>query len=188
MLAWLDIETTGLNPNRDQILEVGFILTDDDLNESARRAWVLPFDGEVNDFILDMHTRSGLLRECGALHEGWKRWNDSSIPVKHVGLIEQEIVDWLKERLKGEKPPLCGNTISFDKSFVSFMPRGKEILDLFHYRSIDVSSIKELARRWRPDVYERRPKPAAQHRSLPDLEDSIAELKFYRQELFEGIR
>ncbi len=185
MLAWLDVETTGLNPTLDQLLEVGFIITDDDLNELARRAWVLPFDGKVDDFIRNMHTKSGLLAECKVLADGWRRWSESNIPVKHARPIAQEICGWLKEQLKDEKPPLCGSTISFDKSFLSASLTMSHILDLFHYRSIDVSSIKELARCWRPDVYEKRPKPGARHRALPDLEDSIAELRFYRHELFE---
>ena len=177
MLVWLDIETTGLEPTEHEILEIGFIITDDNLAELGRASWVLPFNGTVDKFIDAMHTQSGLLYACNLL-----RQNGTIVTCWE---IRQEISAWLGRYLDvGEKPPLCGSSVGFDKSFLAasaFSP----LLERFHYRTVDVSSVKELARRWAPSVYESRPKDRHIHRALPDLEDSIAEAKHYREHLFK---
>jgi oligoribonuclease len=178
MLAWLDIETTGLSPQKDAILEIGFILTDDDLNEIARRAWVLPFKGKVDDFIAKMHgpEGSGLLKEC---FEAGR-----SIRVNHL-ISAGEIGSFLREHLGTEKPPLCGSSVDFDRGFLRAGGIYAPLLDLFHHRVVDVSTVKEMARRWAPLVYETRPKDRNIHRALPDLEDTVAEAKHYKKYMFD---
>lgn len=175
MLLWCDLETTGLDPKIERILEIGFVLTDDELNEEARASWVIPFDAPVDDFIRDMHSKSGLLTECKAVKVKGTSYNK----------IFDEMKAWLVEHLNGEKPPLCGSSVSFDKGFLKECPWIKDwhLLDLFHYRIIDVSSLKEMTARFWPEVFETRPKERKTHRSLPDLEDSIAELQHYRTHL-----
>jgi oligoribonuclease len=189
MLAWLDIETTGLNPQTDAILEIGFILTDDALNEIARRAWVLPLvsDVHLDDFIKKMHGPklhplikeggSGLIDVCVGV------WINATGNMFRKAA--DEIGVFLREHLKGEKPPLCGSSVDFDRSFLRASGTFAPILDLFHYRVVDVSTVKEMARRWAPLVYETRPKDRNIHRALPDLEDTIAEAKHYKKYMFD---
>lgn len=176
MLAWLDIETTGLDPQTCRILEIGFIITDDDLKEVARASWVIVYSGPVDDFIRKMHGPDGsrLLEECNGAKAKSASWN------------VVEIERFLHANLKNEIVPLCGSTVGFDKSFFKASGTFAPLLDLFHYRILDISSVKEMARRWAPDVYESRPKSRGIHRALPDLEDSIAEAEHYKKYLFEG--
>jgi oligoribonuclease len=192
MLAWCDLETTGLNPHTDTILEIGFIFTDDQLNELSRNSWVLPFAGQVDAFIEKMHGPStlggsGLLDECA--NQVKRRLSRDYFVPKIEGWIRIELRKHLGETIiKDARPPLCGSSIHFDYRFLSASREFSKILELFHYRMIDVSVIKELARRWAPEVYDGRPKPGARHRVLPDLEDSIAELRYYRDSGFTGRR
>lgn len=168
MLCWLDIESTGLDPKNNKILEIGFIITHDDLTEKARWAWVLPFNAPVDEFIQKMHTASGLLEECKKAQDLLTTFN--------------EMKAWLSEQLGDEKPPLCGSSVGFDKSFLK-ESQFSSLLDRFHYRIIDVSSLKEMVRRFWPSVLEMRPKDRNIHRALPDLEDSIAEFRHYTKAL-----
>lgn len=173
MIVFLDLETTGLDPEYAVILELGMVVTDDELSEVGRRAWVLPFAESQHEaldpFILDMHTKSGLLAECagGVVKPRWQ--------------AEHEAVDWLESLavVRGEVQ-LGGNTIGFDRKFLGVYMPG--LLHHFHYRSIDMSSVNELARRWNPAFYATRPQAAegAGHRALADLDVSIALAKHYR--------
>lgn len=185
-LLWLDIETTGLDRVSDRILEIGMVVTDENLVELARKAWIIPYVGGVSDFIAKMHGSkgSGLLAEC--------------VTAAETGPAEQKIgrgiAAWLAQTVvlnrtalaHFEKPPLCGSSVHFDRGFVEAFEFCRSFLELVHYRNIDVSTVKELAKRWAPRVYESRPKAAARHRALPDLDDSIAELRHYRAHLFAG--
>ncbi len=189
MLAWLDIETTGLDPFKESILEIGFVVTDDFLVEKARRAWVLPFRGQVSDFIRDMHTPNGLLAECAALAAA----NELTTKPRTSWQIRDEVSAFLTEHVgdlsaapgekPGDKPPICGASVDFDRGFLRASPF-ISLLSFFSYRVIDVSTVKELARRWAPGVYESRPKPDAHHRVLPDLDTTLDEMKHYRQAFF----
>lgn len=169
-LVWIDVETTGLEPKEDQLLEVGCIVTDANLTEIARSFYLVEMtdDGKRrlagNDFVREMHAKSGLLREV-ELHG------------RYVGTRESELAGFIRVVTNGEKLPLAGSTIGFDRSFLAeYMPK---VLDVVHYRSVDVSSLKLLAAMWgfRPAPKSRE----AVHRATPDLEDSIAELKWYRE-------
>ncbi len=179
-MAWLDIETTGLDPEKDAILEVGIVITDENLAPGLEWSKIIIPNQEyldnMNDFARNTHTKNGLLED---LKSGNKRamWVDEA---------ENEAIKVL-EVLFGfegsqERVPLCGSTISFDRSFLrQWMPR----LDkYFHYRSIDVSSIKELAKYWYPELPEL--SKSEVHRSIPDIHESIKLLKYYRDRLFKN--
>lgn len=169
MIAWVDVETTGLEPRGNALLEVGVVLTDDDLNEKERKsvlcelppAWYLTTDRAV----LEMHHESGLWEACA--EEGLDRMDAMF-----------ELVRWLDKAVT-EPPVMAGSTVGFDRACLKAqMP---VFAELFHYRSIDVSSLKELNVRWgfAPEWEGGR----KLHRSLPDIEDSIAELGYYRAAL-----
>ena len=173
MLVWLDLETTGLDPVTDDILELGIVVTDDDVNEIARRSWVLHHEGpsaRVGDFVRDMHTTNGLWSECAA----------STLSRRSV---EREALLWLESvGVAHGAAPLAGNTIGFDRSFLR--EGMSQLLGWFHYRSVDMSSLNEMARRWWPTLYDTRPSGKA-HRALDDLDVSIALARHYRQHLAE---
>lgn len=173
MLLWCDVETTGLDERTDTLLEIGIALTDDNLVEKAAASWVLPFGGQVSSFIADMHGANGLLNECRQVTISRRE-------------IAADIEDWLDSQLLTvpEKPPLCGSTVSFDRAFLKVSVEFAPILHRVHYRNIDVSSVKELCKRWAPTIAGSLPKPQGNHRALPDVRDSIAELRVYRQMFF----
>ena len=175
MLTWIDLETTGLDERTDQILEIGLIVTDDDLNEVAVRSWpVRPSDRAVlismGEFVRDMHVKSGLLDEIA---------NGQAYPLRHA---EAEAIEFLAS-YRHDAAPMCGNSVGFDRRFLLQHARGLE--SMFSYRTIDVSSIKELARRWRPEA-EYQPDGDKPHRALADIRHSIAELAHYRKAGFIG--
>ncbi len=167
MIIWLDLETTGLNPRRDDILELGMVITDDDLSEVARKSWVLKLSPyyPLSDFIRQMHTESGLLEDC---HKSSADYLDTAL----------NAAAWLQAHgIEAGKHPMAGNTIGFDRSFLAaHMPK---FLEWFHYRSIDMSSVSELAKRWAPTLHAARPDCKA-HRALADLDNSIALARYYR--------
>jgi len=184
-MIWIDVETTGLYPLTDRILEIGFIVTDDDLKELARASWIRHADPTetLDPWIQKTHGANGLLEECYAKHREIFKLPDPSEAGKKAA---REMLDFLTPWVK-DKPPLCGSSVDFDKNFIK-MNHFYELWlpQLFSYRVIDVSTIKELAKIWAPDVYEKRPKDRSLHRVLPDIEDSIAELKYYRSTGFIG--
>ena len=171
-MVWLDIETTGLDPEKDQILELAIVITDSDLNIlSTYQTVVSPqygYDRLMNDFVREMHTKSGLLAEIGR-GDGLVPWD-----------VVTEALRFLPDYVEPKKTPLSGSTISFDRSFLQvYMP---ELDKYFHYRSIDVSSIKELCSLWYPEI--ELPTKKEVHRAYADILESIELLKFFRETIF----
>ena len=174
----MDLEMTGLDPARNVIVEIATIVTDDDLNIVAEGPdLVIGATPEqltdMDDVVVRMHTASGLLTAIG----------ESKVTVEEAAAATLEFV-------KSHVPtagsvPLCGNSIAMDRSFLkTYMPALDEY---FHYRSIDVSSVKELCKRWYHDAYAARPQKATAHRALDDIRESVAELRFYREHLFRPL-
>lgn len=172
-LIWIDLEMTGLDPDRDVIIEIATIVTDADLNilaEGPVHAVHQPdelLEG-MDEWNTRQHGQSGLTR----------RVRDSKVSLSGA---EAETIAFLEQWVPAGKSPMCGNSICQDRRFlVRGMPRLEKY---FHYRNLDVSTVKELARRWRPDVLEGVKKDGA-HLALDDIRDSINELKHYRTEFF----
>lgn len=174
MLAWCDTETTGLNVKSDHLLELAIVLTDDDLNVIASRAWIASCWTPPTAWapeVMEMHTKNGLIADI------WARGVDKVI-------IAQEAVEWLDSVNRGGKgkPPLCGSTIGFDRKFLEWhLP---VVESWFNYRSVDVSSLKELCRRWLPRELHYPSVAAKPHRAALDVLESIRELAYYRAILF----
>ena len=169
-LIWIDCEMTGLDLEKDVLVEIAVLVTDSELNVIGEGIdLVLAATPEqlagMNEFVTQMHTNSGLITE---------------IP-NGIALAEAEdaIIKYLESaNTVAGKSPLAGNSVSVDRSFIARdMPRLNNYL---HYRTIDVSSVKELARRWNPKVYFNAPAKTGNHRALGDIQDSIAELVHYR--------
>ena len=170
-IVWVDCEMTGLNVAVDEICEIAVVVTDGELNvqDPGLQIVIKPSDAALSnmgDFVTQMHTDSGLLGEIPSgktMHEA-----------------ERQVLEYIQRWIPDEKTaPLAGNSIGTDRMFLNRqMPK----LDGFlHYRNIDVSSIKELTRRWYPRVYFQLPKKSGNHRALADILESIDELKYYRQ-------
>jgi oligoribonuclease len=176
MLIWMDLEMTGLDESRHVIVEIATLVTDDDLNIIAEGPnLVIHQPDEVmvhmDDFVTNMHTVSGLLEK---------------IKTSTISEAEamQQTLDFIKEHSpEPNKIPLCGNSIRTDRTFLAkYMP---EIENWLHYRCVDVSTIKELVKRWNPGLEHARPKSeGVTHRAMDDIRDSVAELKFYRDKVF----
>jgi oligoribonuclease len=172
-LVWVDCEMTGLDLEKDALIEIAVLVTDENLN--------LLGDGidlviqtppgkleEMSQEVRAMHTESGLIEK---LKDG--------VP---MSFAEEKILEYLANFTVAGKSPIAGNSIGMDRNFINRdMPKLGSFL---HYRSVDVSSIKELARRWYPKVYFNAPKKTGNHRALGDIQDSIAELKYYRENIF----
>jgi oligoribonuclease len=177
MLAWIDLEMTGLDPTRHAIVEIASLVTDDDLNLIEEGPDLVvhatPDDlAQMDDVVRAMHTRSGLLTDIEA----------STLTVAEAG---ERTLTFFKQHIHQPRTvPLAGNSIGTDRRFLAaLMP---EVEDFLHYRSVDVSTIKELCRRWRPDVYRAAPTKKGGHRALQDILESVAELAYYRAAIFEG--
>jgi oligoribonuclease len=174
VLAWMDLEMTGLDPARHVIVEIATLITDDDLAIVAEGPDLVVHAtdeqlGEMDDVVVQMHTRSGLLPAIKA----------STTTLEEAGAATLE---FLKAHCGPRQVPLCGNSIGTDRRFLATHLPAVE--DFLHYRSIDVSTIKELAKRWRPEVASSAPKKVAGHRALDDIRESVAELVHYRTALF----
>lgn len=169
-LVWLDLEMTGLDHNENVIIEIASIVTDSELNilaEGPNIAIHQP-DSELDkmdEWCTRTHGSSGLTR----------RVRESSISVIEA---EQQTLDFIQQWLDAGQSPMCGNSIGTDRRFLAeYMPR---LEAFFHYRNLDVSTVKELARRWAPPVYEAFAKEGS-HLALDDIRESIEEMRYYRQ-------
>jgi oligoribonuclease len=173
-IVWIDCEMTGLDLRADALIEVAAIVTDSDLNVLGTGVDVLvkpPAEAlaQMNDFVRTMHTTSGLLDEL-----------DQGLTLEEA---QEQILAYIREWVpEPGKAPLAGNSVGTDKSFLDL--HMVELVDYLHYRIIDVSSIKELSRRWYPRVYFASPKKDGGHRALADILESIDELRYYREVLF----
>lgn len=175
MLVWIDLEMTGLDATRDVIVEIATIVTDDDLNIVAEGPDLVVYQSDETlagmiPLVRDMHTRSGLIDEIRA----------STTTLQEAGAAT---LDFIKQYAPVEGTvPLCGNSIGMDRRFLTaYLP---DIENWLHYRSIDVSSVKELVRRWYPQVKNDLPHKNGTHRALDDIRASINELQFYRERAF----
>nr|WP_295375688.1 oligoribonuclease [Pseudoxanthomonas sp.] len=173
-LIWIDLEMTGLDTGQDSILEIATVVTDSQLNvlaEGPELAIAHPLEAleGMDDWNRNQHRKSGL----------WQRVLDSQVT---LGQAEAMTVAFLIEWVPANASPMCGNSICQDRRFLHrLMPRLEKY---FHYRNLDVSTLKELARRWAPPVLEGVRKQAA-HTALSDVRDSIEELRHYRKHLAE---
>ncbi len=171
-LIWIDLEMTGLDTDRDSILEIATVVTDSQLNilaEGPEFAIAHPLDAleRMDEWNRNQHRRSGL----------WDRVVSSTVT---LGQAEAATVEFLARWLPANASPMCGNSICQDRRFLHrLMPRLERY---FHYRNLDVSTLKELARRWAPQVLEGVKKQSS-HTALSDVHDSIAELRHYRRYL-----
>jgi oligoribonuclease len=175
VLAWMDLEMTGLDPQRHVIVEIATIITDDDLQIVAEGPDLVIHASDeqlavMEPVVLDMHTRSGLLERIRA----------SDLTLADAGA---RTLEFLRAHIPEPRTvPLCGNSIGMDRRFLAVhLP---EIEEYLHYRSVDVSTLKELARRWHPEILTGAPRKAGSHRALDDITESIAELRYYRERLF----
>lgn len=175
MLAWMDLEMTGLDPASDVIVEIATLITDDHLELVAEGPdLVVSASPEalasMQDVVVEMHTKSGLLDEI----------RSSTLSLEAAGKMT---LAFLKEHInKPRTVPLCGNSIGVDRRFLA--AQLPEVENFLHYRSIDVSTVKELARRWHPAAYRGAPKKAKGHRALDDIRESLDELRYYRDTFF----
>jgi len=172
----MDLEMTGLDPARDVIVEIATIVTDDELEIVAEGPDLVihqppeALEG-MDPVVLAMHTTSGLLTAIAA----------STVSLEQAG---QTTLDFIREHVpEARTVPLCGNSIGTDRRFLAaYLP---EIEEHLHYRSVDVSTIKELTRRWYPGALDAVPRKATAHRALDDIRESIEELRWYRAHVFK---
>jgi oligoribonuclease len=174
-LVWVDCEMTGLDPETEALIEIAVLVTEPDLTPlDTGLDLVIACDESVLEnmgaFVADMHAKSGLTDEVRA----------SPISLQEA---EDTVLEYIKQHVpEARTAPLCGNSIATDRTFITkYMPR---LDDHLHYRMIDVSSIKELARRWYPRVYYNQPPKGLAHRALADILESVQELEYYRRTLF----
>ncbi len=173
-LVWIDCEMTGLDIRADALIEVAALVTDFDLNVLGEGIDIIvkPEAGaldQMGDFVREMHVKSGLLDQL-----------DSGVSMEEA---ERMVLDYVREHCPdGSRPPLAGNTVATDRMFLA---RDMPTLEAFlHYRIVDVSSIKELARRWFTRAYFASPAKRGNHRALADIQESIEELRYYREAVF----
>ncbi len=174
----MDLEMTGLDPTTEVIVEIATLITDDDLNVIAEGPDLVINQPEavlstMDPVVVEMHTKSGLLTAIRA----------STVTLEQAGTATLEFI---KQHVAEPRTiPLCGNSIGTDRRFLArYLP---EIENHLHYRSVDVSTIKELVKRWYPGVEITRPTKSGAHRALDDVRESIRELKFYRENVFKEI-
>jgi oligoribonuclease len=175
VLAWMDLEMTGLDPQKDLIVEIATLITDDDLTLIAEGPDLIVSVPEealaaMDEVVVNMHTRSGLLDAIRASTVTLDEARDATLAFlrEHIG--------------EARSVPLCGNSIGTDRRFLAqHLP---DIEEFLHYRSVDVSTVKELARRWYPDVAKAAPRKRGGHRALDDIRESLEELRYYRERVF----
>ncbi|MEO5981593.1 MAG: oligoribonuclease [Pedococcus sp.] len=173
-IVWIDCEMTGLSLENDALIEVAALVTDFELNQLGDGVDVViapPAAAleQMDDFVRDMHTTSGLLEELAG--------------GTTMEIAEKQVLDYIRTWVpEPRKAPLGGNTVGTDRNFL--LRDMAELEAHLHYRIIDVSSIKELSRRWYPRAYFGSPKKSGGHRALADIRESIAELRYYREAVF----
>jgi oligoribonuclease len=174
-LVWIDCEMTGLDLRRDALIEVAAVVTNPDLQplDDGIDVIIHAHDDVLDTmvpFVRDMHASSGLTDAVRS-------------STTNLGDAEKLVLDYVKSHVpEAKSAPLCGNSIATDRGFIARdMP---ELDEHLHYRMIDVSSLKELAKRWYPRVYQSQPEKGLAHRALADIRESILELAYYRQTLF----
>jgi oligoribonuclease len=174
-LLWVDMEMSGLNPDTDHVLELAMVVTDTDLRVVAEAPVIAIHQDDavldrMDDWNRTTHARSGLT----------VRVRESRL---HEAVAERQMLDWAARYVPAGRSPMCGNSICQDRRFMArWMPR---LEAFFHYRNLDVSTLKELARRWNPQVY-RSFEKKSRHEALADIYESIAELKHYRTHWLGG--
>lgn len=175
-LVWLDLEMTGLDPDRDRILEIAVIVTDGALSRVLEGPDLAIHQDDsilsgMDAWNRKHHTESGLVeRVAGSEHD--------------APGAEAQVLEFLREKIEPGLAPLAGNSVHQDRAFLRrWMPR---LHDFLHYRNVDVSTLKELARRWAPEVLAEAPPKAGSHRALDDIRESIRELEHYRSRLGEA--
>jgi oligoribonuclease len=173
----MDLEMTGLDVERDVIVEIAVLATSaatlEPLDAGLSVVVAQPSEvlGTMSDFVRKMHERSGLLAEIAA----------DGLPLEEAG---RRVLEYIKGHAPTPKTvPLCGNSIGMDRRFLSRYLT--DIEEHLHYRSIDVSSLKELCRRWYPEPFSARPQKTDDHRALPDIGASITELRYYRETILK---
>jgi oligoribonuclease len=175
VLVWMDLEMTGLDPSRDAIVEIASLVTDDDLDVVAEGPDLVVHQPDdvlvgMHEVVRTMHTKSGLLAAI----------ESSTVSLAEAG---RQTLKFIKSHVpEAGTVPLAGNSIGTDRRFLAaYLP---EIENHLHYRSIDVSTVKELCRRWYPGVLDKAPAKEGGHRALDDVRESVAELKYYRSAVF----
>jgi oligoribonuclease len=173
----MDLEMTGLDPDQHTIVEIATLVTDDDLQIVAEGPDLVVHQPDealarMGDVVSEMHTKSGLLEAI----------RSSTITLDEAG---RHTLAFLREHIaEARSVPLCGNSIGTDRRFLArFLP---EIEEFLHYRSVDVSTVKELARRWNPSLLGGAPRKAEGHRAMDDIRESVDELRYYREHFFRG--
>ncbi len=173
-LVWMDCEMTGLDLVHDELVEVAALVTDSDLNVLGEGIDIIVKPSaaaldQMGDFVRNMHQSSGLLAEL-----------DSGLTLAEA---EERVLDHIREHVtEPRRAPLAGNSIGTDRAFLAV---GMPTLEAYvHYRNVDVSSVKELARRWFPRTYYAAPAKTGNHRALADVQESIEELRYYREAVF----
>jgi oligoribonuclease len=173
-LIWLDLEMTGLEPEVDVILEIATIITDSQLNILAEGPVFAIHQSDdtlenMSQWCVEHHGNSGLTQRC----------RDSQVTIENAS---QQTIKFIEQYVPKGISPMCGNSIGQDRRFINkYM---QEFEDFFHYRNLDVSTVKELARRWKPEVLKKVTKTGA-HLALDDIRESIAELKIYQTNFFK---
>ena len=173
-LVWIDMEMTGLDPEQNVVLEIATIITDKDLNVLAQGPVIAIHQSDeelakMDEWNVNTHTKSGLVARVKASEH-----DEARAVAETLEFIRQ----WVPERTS----PLCGNSIGQDRRFM--VKHMGELEAFFHYRNVDVSTIKELVRRWQPELLEKFTKSGS-HQALDDIRESIAELQFYRSHVFK---
>src|SRR5690625_5114721 len=169
-LVWLDMEMTGLDPTKERIIEVAVVVTEANLDVVAQGPVLVVHQSDalldaMDDWNKSMHGRSGLIEKV----------KQSTLTEEQA---EEQLLAFLTQHVPAKTSPLCGNTVGQDRRYMfRYMPRLEEF---FHYRNVDVSTIKELAQRWKPEVVSSF-KKESKHEALADIYKSIAELKHYRE-------
>ena len=173
-LAWIDLEMTGLNPHHDHIIEAAMVITDIDLNVLEQSEILVIHQNDellnsMDEWNTTTHTRTGLIERVRT-----SRLNEEQ--------VEEKLLEFIQKWIPEKTTPMCGNSVHQDRRFLSkYMPK---LEAYFHYRNLDVSTLKELSRRWNPTVYRGLKKKCA-HQALEDILESIDELKYYRENFLQ---